>query len=282
MQAMEMIRRCLGGDILAAAAESQAEISEIRLRANRPAQLRMSDGTCAEGILITEARLRKIFAALTMDSLYAVEDQLSQCYFTLRSGVRVGVCGRLKRSAGGKDLLSDIGSLCIRIPGEFPGCADRLWRAAGFNNILILSPPGMGKTTLVRDYARMVSNSGRNVAIADERREIAACWQGIPQLDVGRCSDVIDDAPKHSAIPLLLRSCAPEMIVADEIALPEEADALREAAKCGVKIAATAHAASLEDALSRRAVGPLLREEIFAFVCLLGGKPGNIAGIYQF
>lgn len=282
MQAMELIRRCLGEDILSSVSVSLADVSEIRLRTGRPASFHTTDGCRTEGTVITERQMGKIVSALSMDSLYAVEDQLSECYFTVKYGVRVGVCGRLSRTADGKYRLTSIGSLCIRIPREVTGCAEGLWKAAGLASILILSPPGMGKTTLIRDYVRIVSDEGYNVAVADERREIAACWQGIPQLNLGKCCDVIDDCPKIRAIPLLLRSCAPDMIAADEIALEEEAQALREAAKCGVKIAATAHAGSVEDALERHATGMLLREGIFQYAVLLGVKPGNILGIYQF
>lgn len=282
MQAMELIRRCLGEDILSSVGAGLADVSEIRLRTGRPASFHTTDGCRTEGTVITERQMGKIVSALSMDSLYAVEDQLSECYFTTKYGMRVGVCGRLSCTADGKYRLTSIGSLCIRIPREVTGCAEGLWKAAGLASILILSPPGMGKTTLIRDYVRIVSDEGYNVAVADERREIAACWQGIPQLNLGKSCDVIDDCPKVRAIPLLLRSCAPDMIAADEIALKEEAQALREAAKCGVKIAATAHAGSVEDALERRATGMLLREGVFQYAVLLGGKPGNILGIYQF
>ena len=282
MPSIDIIKKCIGDGIFPASAFEKDDVCEIRLRVNRPARLRMLDGSSTEGICVTRRRLEQIVAALNMGSYYAVEDQLRQGYFTMQDGIRVGVCGKMNREACGEYTLSGIGSVCIRIPREIRGCAMQLWERTGFSNILILSPPGMGKTTMIRDYVRIASDSGYNIAVADERREIAACMEGIPQLDVGKCTDVIDDCPKARAIPLLLRSCAPDMIAADEIALESEAEVLREVSKCGVKIAATAHAASYRDALLRKAIGGLIREGIFSEIYLLGGRAGNITGIYQY
>lgn len=281
MQAIDIIKNCIDGNILSIADGHESEICEIRLRINRPARIRMIDGSCAESVCVSETMLEKAVTALSMGSYYAIEEQLRQGYFTMQGGVRVGVCGKMNRTSEGDFALSAIGSVCIRIPREVKGCAAPLWEKIGFCNLLILSPPGMGKTTLIRDYARIASNGGYDVAIADERREIAACLHGIPQMDVGKCTDVIDDCPKERAIPLLLRACKPQMIVADEIAPDSEAMALREASKCGVKIAATAHAGSMEDARNRRAIGDLLQNGIFSAVCVLGEKPGKIIDIYQ-
>lgn len=281
MQPMEIIKSCMDADILSIASECEDQICEIRLRVNRPVRIRMLDGSVREGARISESRLEKIFASLNMGSYYAIENQLREGYFSIQSGIRVGVCGKMNQKASGEFNLSAIGSICIRIPREVKGCAKELWEKAGFCNLLILSPPGMGKTTLLRDYVRMASDSGHEISIADERREIAACFHGIAQMDIGKCTDVIDDCPKGRAIPLLLRACAPEMIAADEIASPSEARVLYEASKCGVKIAATAHAASLEDARDRHIIGDLLRNGIFSATCVLGGEIGKIIGIYQ-
>lgn len=282
MPSIDIIKKCIGDGIFPAAALEKGDICEIRLRVNRPAQLRKLDGSTEDGICISRLRLETIVAALNMGSYYAVEDQLRHGYFTMQGGIRVGVCGKMNREAAGEYTISAIGSVCIRIPREIRGCAIPLWERSGFTNILILSPPGMGKTTMIRDYVRIASDIGYNIAVADERREIAACMEGIPQMDVGKCTDVIDDCPKERAIPLLLRSCAPDMIAADEIALESEAEVLREVSKCGVKIAATAHAASYSDALSRNAIGSLIREGTFFQIYFLGGRAGNITGIYQY
>lgn len=281
MQAMEIIKNSLDGDTLSIVSECEDQICEIRLRVNRPLRICLIDGSVREGSCISESRLEKIFSSLNMGSYYAIENQLREGYFSMQGGIRVGVCGKMNRNASGDFNLSAIGSLCIRIPREAKGCALQLWQKAGFTSVLILSPPGMGKTTLLRDYLRIASNAGHEVCIADERREIAACFHGIAQMDVGKCTDVIDDCPKDRAIPLLLRACAPEMIAADEIASSTEAAALYEASKCGVKIAATAHAESLQDARDRRVIGALIQDGIFSAICVLGEKPGKIIGIYQ-
>lgn len=280
MLGLETVQKCIGKEILSPARGREKEICEIRLRINRPARLKMLNGDTLEGASVSKESILKIVSALQMGSFYAVEDQLSQGYFSAAGGIRIGVCGKLSQNARGSYALSSVGSVCIRIPREIKGCAEELWKTVGFSNLLILSRPGMGKTTLLRDYARIASNDGHEIAIADERREIAACVEGVPQLDVGKCSDVIDDCPKARAIMLLLRACAPEMIVVDEIALETEAAALREARKCGVKIAATAHAASLEDAKARSGVGEMIDEGAFSRICILDGGIGKIAHIY--
>ena len=215
MPSIETVRRCIGDGVISAARGRENEICEIRLRTNRPVRIRLTDGRDVEGECISQNRLEKIVSALSLGSYYAVEDQLREGYFSMQGGVRVGVCGKVNRDASGRYALSSIGSVCIRIPGEIKGCAAKLWEKAGFSNLLVISPPGMGKTTLLRDYLRMASDAGYNIAVADERREIAACMQGVPQLDVGKCTDVIDGCPKEYAIALLLRSCAPDMIAAD-------------------------------------------------------------------
>ena len=178
--------------------------------------------------------------------------------------------------------LGSIGSVCIRIPREIKGCASLLADCileAPLTGILILSPPGMGKTTLLRDLVRIVSDRGKNVALADERREIAACMDGIPQLDVGSCTDVMDGLPKAQAIPMLVRACAPEFIAVDELGSLADARAVLDAVRCGVSVIATAHASCQEEALLRPGTGLLLKENAFQYCAVLGGRAGQIKSL---
>jgi len=259
-----------------------ADITELRLRAERPARYRLLSGKELTGPTFDADRLRCIASALMEDSLYAREDELRQGFFTAMDGCRVGVCGRMVLRDGRISALTDFSALCIRIPRAILGCAEPLLPLLDDGGILVLSPPGLGKTTLLRDLARLASDAGRNVAIADERRELCACLGGIPQLDVGVRTDVLDGCPKADAIPMLIRACNPELIVADEIGGAGDAAALRDAVRCGAIVAASAHAASIAQAMERACVGDLLREGVFAHAVLLADRPGKIVEIRKF
>lgn len=253
-------------------------LSEIRVRAGKPDRYRLLDGGEIQGPVRDHASLRNLAQMLMEDSVYACEDELREGYFTAAEGCRVGVCGKMSVSGGRILNMSAIGSLCIRIPREIKGCARELLPHIR-DNLLILSPPGLGKTTLLRDLARMASESGLNVAVADERGELAACREGVPSLDLGTRTDVMDGCPKSLSIPMLIRSSAPDLIIADEIGGTEDARALREAAYSGVSIAASAHAGSIEDAFLRGELYSLLKENLFKTIVLLGGAPGRIVQI---
>lgn len=284
MNPADMLMRALGGSLAKAVADAYDQLAEIRLRVDRPARLITIDGREIACETMDARQIASILGKLMNHSMYACEHELREGYFTAAGGMRVGVCGKTAMVDGCIRSLSGIGSACIRIPREVRGCGDDLARRMsrdGLKSLLVLSPPGMGKTTLLRDIARILSEDGRNVAIADERREIAACLEGSPQLDVGPRTDVLDGCPKAKAIVMLLRSCAPDVIIADEIGSPEDAAALFEAAQCGVAIAASAHAPSLAEALRRTETGALMREGIFDLCAVIGGGRGRIKEIHD-
>lgn len=258
------------------------ELSEIRLRAGQAVRLRRINDSEICGNIITMHDLRRILSRLMEDSLYALEDELKQGYFTTGDGCRVGICGKISAESGGADNLNSIGSACIRIPRQVTGCADPIFRLVyndEFTGMLLLSPPGMGKTTMIRDLVRQISDSGWNVALADERRELAACREGMPGLDVGCRTDVMDGCPKAVAIPLLVRACAPDMIAVDEIGSREDVQALMDAARCGVRILASAHALNYEQARQRKQLAQLMNDDIFDWCATLGPEPGRIKEI---
>ena len=258
---------------------NRSRIAEIRLRANRAAKYRLLDGGELCGPVTASGVLAKILHALMENSLYAWEEELRQGYFTASGGFRVGVCGRICLRNGAVASVGNISSVCIRVPRQKKGCADALLGLRG--NLLILSPPGLGKTTLLRDLVRRLSDGGKNVAVCDERHEIAACFEGVPSLDVGSRTDVLDGCPKSIAISMLIRSCAPDVIAVDEIGGSEDARALREAARMGVSIIATAHASCLADACMGSRTACLMQEGIFDHVVILKGRPGNISEIIK-
>ena len=267
-----------------AARSSADNLREIRLRAGKPVQLVGDGGDQLLEVEADAARLRRIAAALMDYSVYAREAELSQGFFTMPDGCRVGVCGRIV-GEGEALRLSAIGSICVRFARSVRGCADALMphliEKGEARSMLILSPPGLGKTTMLRDAARQLSDGGFCVGIADERHEIAACCQGVPALDVGTRTDVIDGCTRSEAIRRLIRSMAPQVIAVDEIGGASDAAALADAARCGVAVLATAHGADLADAAARECLSLLLENCLLSTLVLLGGRPGQIRQIIK-
>lgn len=278
MDTLDRLRALLPGEAAEQIARRGASIREVRLRAGRPVQLVDGTGEWLSEAPLSAAALNRALAALMDYSLYAREDELRQGYFTMSDGCRVGVCGRLTPGGG----LTAAGSVCVRIGREARGCAEEVLRVIAADgkpvrSTLILSPPGLGKTTLLRELARRLSDGGRNVCVADERHEIAACVQGVPTLNVGLRTDVMDGCPKGEAIFHMLRAAAPEVIVADEIGSEGDAEALAEAARCGVSVITSAHAGDFAALMARMTLRGAVETGVFAIGVLLSGAPGHIA-----
>jgi len=270
-------------------------LEEIRVRRDRPLEVCHAGGfafVTADGALSADpadgwrpdAELcARLLERITDHSLYAMEEELRRGYVTVPGGHRIGLAGRTVLEGGAVRGLRDIGAFNIRIARDVRGAARRLLphiadRAGrSLLSTLIVAPPQQGKTTLLRDIIRAVSYGdwpmpeargwpGRKVGVVDERSEIAACVRGVPVFDVGPRTDVLDACPKAEGMMMLLRSMSPELLAADEIGRPEDADAIREAAHAGVPVIATAHARDLEDARGRSAIRRLIDEGVFAAV----------------
>ena len=285
METLDRLCSMLGAEVSEAVAGFGDALQEVRLRAGQPVQLCAGQARALVGGPVSGNALARIATALMNHSLYALERELREGYFTLPDGCRVGVCGQMAASGALADAGA-VGSLCVRLARELRGCAgalhDRVTAPDGrLTSLLILSRPGMGKTTLLRDLARLLSLDGRRVAIADERHELAACVRGTPALDVGPCADVLDGVPKARAMTMLVRAMAPEVIVTDEIGSAEDAAALREAIRCGAAVIASAHASGLRDALLRRDLAATLGRGCFEQVALLGDSPGRVKAVYD-
>lgn len=201
-------------------------------------------------------------------SPYTVQDTMNQGYIMAPGGVRIGLCGQVHYSEKGVPCMSELTSASVRIPRQVLNCGKSMIMHPVVST-LILSPPGGGKTTLLRDLIRLLSDEGYRIGVCDERGEIASYFNGDMGFDVGRCTDVITGLPKAKAAMTLLRSMNPQILAMDEITDPEDVSACETSANCGVCIFATAHAYSLED-LHRRAIyRPLIEREIFQrIICI--------------
>ena len=212
-------------------------------------------------------------------SRYAAMETLREGYLSVRGGFRLGLCGTVVMKDGAAANLKHLTSAALRIGREHPGIGEallpRITEGGRFQNTLILSPPGGGKTTLLRDLVRSLSNGGYRVALVDERGEVAVCHQGKPQMDVGRRTDVLDGCPKAIGIPMVLRAMNPRVIAVDEITLREDIRAMVMAAGCGVGLLATVHAASVEELLERPLYRELLEHRVFRLAIRIGREGGR-------
>ncbi len=226
-------------------AGERAVCEELRLRRGREATALLAGREYGLGTdPVTERDLRAVLEAATGASFHAATEQLRRGFLSAPGGVRVGVCGTAVWGEGGMESLREISSLALRVPRAVHGCADGIWTAltaGGFASTLIVSPPGGGKTTLLREIVRRLSREGVRVAVADERGEIADAWSGEPAFDVGPCTDVLTGAPKAQGLALLLRAMNPQVLAADELGGEADAAAVLAAARSGVRVLATAH-----------------------------------------
>ena len=260
------------------------ELREIRIRAEKPTMFITATRTASLPWRPSQRTLTALVEGLSGHSLYARTEETGQGYLTLQGGHRLGLCGRISITDS-RSVLTDIGSVCIRIAGEWPGSADILqpWMEQ-LPSMLIIGAPGSGKTTLLRDIARQVSSVLKSVSIAviDERSELAACFNGIPQLDVGDHTDVLDGIPKREGIPWLIRSMAPRMIITDELASDADAAAVLDAKACGVAVCASVHGTSLQDVASRPALAQLMARRVFDLYVVLSPEGGcQIASLHD-
>lgn len=260
-------------------AKRKQQATELRFRIGAPAKLSFPWGEellcgSAGPILVTDRLLRELLDRATGFSPYTLRGEEAGLFLPLEGGCRLGLCGEAVVQNGKITGIRHISSLVIRLAREVKGIAqktsERLTERGYVESVLIVSPPGFGKTTFLRDLIRGVSSLGYRVSVADERREIAAAKDGVPQLDVGPCTDVLTGCPKGEALGLLLRVMNPQVLAVDELAGEQEMKLVREAAHWGVAVFATAHGRDMSDLVRRPGCRPLLEEGTFRWCVTLG------------
>lgn len=253
---------------------------EIRLRAGRPPSLLRGGGETQldSARLVTPDDLEGVLERATGASVHSAQSSIRNGFVSVRGGIRLGLCGSVIIRDGCPDGIKKLSSVSIRIPHEAKECCDGTYQAltdGGFRSTLVLSPPGGGKTTYLRELVRRLSRDGARVSLCDDRGEVAAVWNGEAQFDVGARTDVMSDAPKADTALMLLRAMNPQILAMDEITAPGDIDAVEEAVGCGVQLLATAHAASVGEFLTRPLYRRLAEDKVFknaVVITLRGGR----------
>lgn len=250
--------------------EEKERITEFRLRCGEMPAALMPDGEkCFGTETVRQGDLQRLLEICSGASPYAAAESLRHGYITVRGGVRVGFCGEVLCESGEVRTIKGFSSAAIRIPREILGCGRGLCRES-FTSTLIISPPGGGKTTLLRDMIRCLSRDGKRVALCDERGEVAALAGGRSGFDLGPATDVMSGGRKSETAIMLLRSMTPDIVAMDEITAAADIEACRMLSHCGVRLLATAHAASVEELRSRPLYQELLHQRIFRRAVVIG------------
>jgi len=241
-------------------------INEITLRAGKNVTVKSDNIYYKIDYVVNSVELNECFKRFCDFSVYAYLNEIKYGFITIKGGHRIGICGTGVIKDGDVYNIKDISSVNIRIAKEFIGCSDKL--DFNINNLLVVSPPCCGKTTIIRDLCRKLGNK-RKVSVIDERGEIAAMCNGMSIFDIGAMTDVLSLVSKQTGIEYVLRSMSPDYIVMDEIA-DSDRDALKKVITSGVRVIATAHGDDINKTLTRLEID----KTFFDNVVLLGNKNG--------
>lgn len=294
---MEYILKCLPTQLAKLILEHNIQkLEEIRIRANKPVILKLRQVEIVLNYTITTNEIIGILQNICNNSIYTYQNQICNGFITLPGGNRVGIAGNVVIKDGQVSNISYIYSLNFRISHQINGASDNILKYVldtennTIFNTLIVSPPGAGKTTIIRDLAKRISNGineinfrGLDVSIIDERGEIAAMTKGITFNDVGIRTDVLDNVPKSIGIRMAVRSMAPKVIIADEIGNKDDVNIINYAICSGVKCIFTAHGSNMEDLLKNNEINKIINLQLFSKIIFLDekqkGKIKNVVNI---
>lgn len=280
------------------------QLQEIRLRVKRPllvvyknqeyfvTENGMLSSDSSRACYIGQKELREMLEYIGNYSLYAFEDEIRRGFITIQGGHRIGLAGHTVIEAERVKNIKHISFINIRLSHQVKGCADKVIPYIILEkrvcHTLIISPPRCGKTTLLRDIIRQLSNGDRSrygitVGVVDERSEIGACYMGVPQNDLGIRTDILDCCPKADGMLMLLRSMSPAVIAVDEIGQREDLDAIEYVINCGCHLIATVHGSCIDDIKLKPVLGRMVREKMFERYIILNNRKsiGNIEEIYD-
>lgn len=265
------------------------DIEEIRIRVDRPIEITANRTTHYVPYIVTMQDAEQLLEKLGNHSFYTLDEELKRGYITIRGGHRVGLAGRVILENGRVKGIRDVSSFNIRIAREKIGVADPfipLLYDTRWHHTMIIGPPQSGKTTFLRDLARIISSGDKRrnippykVGIVDERSEIAGCVKGVPQLTFGTRIDVLDACPKAEGMMMLIRSMSPDVLVVDEIGRKEDTEAILEAVHAGIRLIMTTHGETTEELKQRPTLRPIFEQNIFTRFIELSRKNSPVINV---
>ena len=260
------------------------KVEEIRIRNGRNIRLKYSTNEKNLDVIVSTEDILRILQAICENSIYSYQNKIAEGFVTIKGGHRVGICGTAVIENEKVINISHIFSLNFRIAKEVKGCSKELKKIVYENgeifNTIILSPPGKGKTTILRDLIRELSKE-KNIGIVDERNEICSMYNGVPQKDIGEKVDILENVSKNIGLKMLVRTMAPEIVVADEIGTEEDIKAIHYAISSGVKGIFTAHGNNIEEVKQNPILNKLFEQNLIQKIVFLDEKErGRIKDVY--